>query len=200
MSQPPNQPPSSAPGPPPENFGRWPPGPYGWSPVSYHEMVRSKVLAPGIAMIVLGSFGLVLSIFWEVWVPVLLPLLPPDMAPPPQIKTFYFWFSLVIGSLSLIPNLGIIIGGIAMVRFRSRMVAMMGAVMAMLNMCQLGIFGLGVGIWALVILTQADVRAAFQAAQNEAAGAVSLSAPQTCTEPDTPDSTTGQTNTGTAES
>ena len=200
MSQPPDQSPSTAPGPSPEDFSRWPPGPYGWGPVSYPEMVRSKVLAPGIAMIVLGSFGLVLSIFWEVWVPVLLPLLPSDMAPPPQIKTFYFWFSLVIGGFSLIPNLGIIIGGIAMVRFRSRTVAMMGAVMAIINMCQLGIFGLGIGIWALVILTQSDVRAAFQAAQNAAAGAVSFSPPQTRTEPDAPDSTTGETNTDTAES
>ncbi len=199
MSQPPNQPPSSAPGPSPEDFGPWPPAPYGWRPVSFQEAIRNKVLAPGIAMIVLGGFGVVTSLLWGVGGPFFFTLFPPKETHPLEANVF-IWFSIILGCLALILSVGIVLGGIAMVRFRSWKLAMTGAILALLSFCPLGVFGLGVGIWALVILTQADVRAAFQAAQNEAAGNTSALSQQTRTEPAAPDSETGQTNTGTAES
>ena len=71
-----------------------------------------------------------------------------------------------IASLAtLAPSVLVLIGGLKMLRFKSRAWAIAAAILAMI-FPPLHLIGIPVGIWALVILTQQDVRNAFGLAAN----------------------------------
>ncbi len=130
------------------------------------ESVRGKVLAAGGAMIALGSYGVLVSIWFMTlgfWGPVFLS--DDDIHLRHLGEVFLFWFGLFFGGMGLLPNLVVLAGGVAMVRFRSRPLALAGAILALVNSCQLGVFGVAIGIWALIVLTSPEVKAAFEEAR-----------------------------------
>jgi hypothetical protein len=67
--------------------------------------------------------------------------------------------------VTLAPSVLVLIGGLKMLRFKSRAWAIAAAILAMI-FPPLHLIGIPVGIWALVILTQQDVRNAFGPAAN----------------------------------
>ena len=68
-------------------------------------------------------------------------------------------------SLSLIANIFILIGAIKMKNLRSYGLAIAASILSILFQCGCCCLGLGAGIWALVILSKPEVKAAF--AQNK---------------------------------
>jgi hypothetical protein len=71
----------------------------------------------------------------------------------------------IVSLATLAPSVLVLIGGLKMLRFKSRAWAIAAAILAMI-FPPLHLIGIPVGIWALVILTQQDVRNAFGLAAN----------------------------------
>ena len=126
---------------------------------------KGKVMAPAIALLVVGGLGLALSIFSCIWSMV---APPPVVDPnaPPFVQQFMQGgvgpLALAIQGVFLVVNGLIIAGGIQMLRLRSYTLSMTSTILAMINIgncCCL--VGIPVGIWGLVILLQPDVKAAF---------------------------------------
>jgi hypothetical protein len=70
--------------------------------------------------------------------------------------------SVVMGIIFLVLNLFVFAGGIAMVRRKVYALAMIGAFLSLVNFNECCcLFSIPVGIWALVVLFQADVKASF---------------------------------------
>jgi len=70
----------------------------------------------------------------------------------------------IIQSIFVVVAIGILLGGIQMLRLKARGLAIAASVLSMINIgsccC---ILGLPIGIWALVILLMGDVKQAFDA-------------------------------------
>jgi hypothetical protein len=135
----------------------------GYPGAGYRPDVRSKLIGPGIGMIVGGTLALL-----YVAVAIIMLAVSPDAfmmgeAPKNEAERVGYW----VGVLSVIV-LGTIFyglevaGGIAMVMGKGRPLALAGAIAGCMpcNVCC--VFGLPFSIWALVVLNQSDVRAGFQ--------------------------------------
>jgi len=143
--------------------------------VPYREAAGNAAVAPGIALLVIGTLGLLAALYYLLVIGRLDPQemqamlkqqAPPDMpaeqveqigqlAFGPPARTFHGVFAGV--------NLLIIMGAIAMLSRRLYAVAVLGSVLAIVNIegccCLLGI---PVGIWSLVVLLRPEVSAAFR--------------------------------------
>ena len=154
-----------------------PPNPYsspsaGWSnqPSSdvgpLMERVRTKVMVPAIFIIVLASLGLLAGIFGAVNALVSDPP-PVDPDAPEMMRQFAQGqvgpVAAAMQAFFVVLNIGIILGGVFMLRFKMWPLALGASILSMLNFgnccC---VFGIPVGIWALVILLMPDVREAFR--------------------------------------
>ena len=123
-------------------------------------------MAPGIGLIITGALGMILS-----FVSIAIAL---TGAPPANDPELPEWLNgmqrgqhgpvaAVIQVCFVFLNLLIIFGGICLVRVKSRGTAITSSCAAMVNVgncCCL--LGLPIGIWALVILLQSDVKSAFE--------------------------------------
>jgi hypothetical protein len=118
--------------------------------------------------LVVASLGLVLSI-----VNIVIAVVSPPPAVDPNAPEFVRGFQQgTVGPVAIIIQSGfvvfngiIIAGAIQMMRFQSRVFAIVASIMAIVNVgtccCTLGA---PVGIWSLIILSMSDVSAAFDAA------------------------------------
>jgi hypothetical protein len=135
----------------------------GYSGAGYRPDVRSKLLGPGIGMIVGGTLALLYVV-----VAIIMLAVSPDAfmmgeAPKNEAERVGYW----VGVLSVVV-LGTIFyalevaGGIAMVMGKGRPLALAGAIAGCMpcNICC--VFGLPFSIWALVVLNQPDVKAGFE--------------------------------------
>ena len=126
---------------------------------------KGKVMAPAIALIVIGTLGVCGAIFSCVWSMVAEP--PPiDPNAPPIVQQFMQGgvgpLALAIQAIFIGVNLVILAGAVQMLRFKAWSLALTSTILAMINIgncCCL--VGLPIGIWGLVILLQSDVKAAF---------------------------------------
>ncbi len=89
----------------------------------------------------------------------------PDVKPEdlPRIFEVLFARGAIFFGVDLVPNLFILIAAIGMIGLRWRGVTLTGSILAVIpcfSPCCL--LGIPIGIWALVVLNQADVRQAFQ--------------------------------------
>ena len=84
-------------------------------------------------------------------------------------RTVEYVQSGVFGALGLTLDVFILIGGLRMQSLRGRTLAMVGAICAIIpanSCCCIGMpIGMPLGIWALMVLTNADVKAAFEASK-----------------------------------
>jgi len=84
---------------------------------------------------------------------------------PEDLRNFYVRFGLILGVIWGVAALPTLLGGILTCARRARGLAIFGAIVAMLPVaspsCCL-LIGLGVGIWALVVLLSPDVKASFR--------------------------------------
>ena len=156
-SNPYGQPPYGAPNPySSPNFAG---GPGGRPPLG------AKVMAPAIALLVVGIIGIAASLF-----NVAFSFQEPDVDPnaPPFLQEMQKGSAgpqaAVIQSIFVLVNAFIIFGAVQMMRLKMRVLAIAATVVAMLNIgscCCLP--GIPIGIWSIVILLMDDVKAAFDA-------------------------------------
>jgi hypothetical protein len=129
------------------------------------QAIKNKVMPPAVAMIVAAVIGLAVTVFnfaYSFQEPVIDPNLPP------------FWQDAMKGSTGptasivqaafMLVNVLIIFGAAQMLRCRMWGLALMAAILSMINAggccC---ILGLPFGIWSVVVLSQPDVKQAFAA-------------------------------------
>jgi hypothetical protein len=135
----------------------------GYAPVAPFN--KGKVIAPAIALIVVGTLGIGMSIFSAAMALVgEAPQVDPEM--PEFFREFQRGgFGPMAAVLQLIfigVNVVLVAGAIQMLRLKTWTFALVSSILAMINFgscCCL--VGLPVGIWSLVILLQNDVKAAF---------------------------------------
>ena len=154
----------------PDRATRPPPtgtGPGTGTPAAGRADVESKVKPAAIALIVVAGLkflsALTTSALFLGLNPLLanievlseIPLLDEDVADGGWIASL----------VTLAPSVLVLFGGLKMLRFESRAWAMAAAILAMI-FPPLHLIGIPVGIWALVILSQQDVRNAFGLAAN----------------------------------
>jgi hypothetical protein len=167
MNYPPPQgmPPYGPPGGGAPPFGAPPPGgppPFGAPPPMGVADPRGAVQGPGIAMIVLGVlvlFGQAAYLVMQLLGTGLSAVGGGDVA-----GVFSGVVGMVFTALWMVLSGILIFGGIKMKNLQSYGLAMAAAVIAMLP-CTIGwccLFGLPIGIWALVVLMKPEVKAAFR--------------------------------------
>ena len=129
--------------------------------------VQSKVKPAAIALIVVAGLklfsALTTSAVFLGWNPLLkqidvlseIPLLDEIVAEAGGLSSL----------VTLVPSILVLIGGLRMLQFKSRAWGIAAAILAMI-FPPLHLIGIPVGIWALVILSQQDVRNAFSPAAN----------------------------------
>jgi len=145
-------------------FGGARPG-FGPTQPAFASRPTGKVWAPAIALLVVGSLGLLMSIFSVVTA---LAGQPPAVDPdlPPMFQEFakgaHGPAAAIVQILFVGLNLCIIGGAVQMIRFKTWPFGLTASILAMINFgsccCLLGV---PVGIWSLVILLQGDVKATF---------------------------------------
>ena len=130
------------------------------------QPLGAKLMAPAIGLLITGLLGIgftIASIFLAFGPP------PPiDPNAPPFLQEFQKGANgpqaVAIQSIFIFVNIFILFGAAQMMRQKMRGVGIAAAVVAMLNFgnccCLLGI---PIGVWSLIILMQADVKAAFDA-------------------------------------
>lgn len=149
--------------------------------------IKSKLMLPGILLILLGvvplGLGVIGGINWalgglETQVEEQIrqfnemvdanPNVPADERQQQKdlfakVMRGYLQYMPVFLPVGLLGNLLVVAGGISMIRVGSRGLAMTGAILAMLPfMTCCCVAGLPIGIWSLILLNNADVKAAFQ--------------------------------------
>lgn len=153
------------------NFGNSSPNPYAsptgfsHSPPPPNQPSTGKILAPGIALIVVGAIGLIASVFNVIFALVVEPQVDPNA--PEFVRQMQAGaagpMTAVIQAVCVFMNLFIIFGGVQMGRVSMWGVALGASIVAMVNFgtccC---VVGIPIGIWSIVILTQEDVRQLFK--------------------------------------
>lgn len=135
------------------------------------------VLAPGIALLVVGFLGLLLNSFrllnlvlagqrgMEAQIQqsqaIFQQLMPGAENPFAQLQPqSLFLMSLAIAGLFFLADVLVILGGLQMVRGRKYGLALTGSIVAMIN-CACCFLGFPFGLWALIVLLRPDVRNLF---------------------------------------
>ena len=137
-------------------------------PAAYPDLLtyaRERVSGPAIALIVTGALGLALQLLGLVGN--LIQLSVPAMAPDPEMMPFGPAFgpgvNVGFGILGLALAILIIVGAAKMKNLQSYALAMTSAIVALVPcISPCCCLGLPFGIWALVVLSDAQVQAAFR--------------------------------------
>jgi hypothetical protein len=117
-------------------------------------MIRSKVQGPAIGLIVIGSLNLVLLGLFIVGF--IFGSLEGELDEDALIG-----FA-VLMPLLLLKSVPVIYGGLQMMKLRSYAAAMTAVILSFLPCCYCYIIELPIAIWAVVVLSDSYVRAAFQ--------------------------------------
>ena len=146
-------------------------------PSNVRDRVRLRVMIPGIFLILLGLLSLGLSGLGLVNIvsnteEAMKPMYDTiaqiyknnPQGVPPFDEFVKQYAPLIIGVyvVQVLGNLLILLGGISMVRLRGYGLALTGAVVASLGLCSILCSSLPLGIWAIIVLINSDVKAAFR--------------------------------------
>jgi len=151
------------------------PNPYSPNPThsaGHDPQALSKLKAPGVALIVIGSLGLLLLGAYFALTLVMvsngaIPLeAPPEMTEPVERNAHYAGAlgSIIIMGLNVLLQIVVILAGVAMVRGKGRGVALTGSILSLIPCfsSSLCIMGIPFGIWALVVLMDHNVKRVFK--------------------------------------
>ncbi len=155
--------------------------PRGRSSESQRQAARGMVVAPGIILIVIGIFNLfsgVSGLFMgfavnavsaedlEVQMRKQNPKQVEDLKKAGftvrDVQVWESWGFMITGVVSFVLALIIIAGGACMLGLKAWPLAVLAALLALISPGGCCIFGMGAGIWALVVLFNSDVRAGYR--------------------------------------
>ncbi len=163
------------PGPAPGGYGGYPPPPPGYGPAPYpgdQTPPEVRVRAPGMALMIWGGVGCLFSLvtlinLWSTQEIVGIEQFQ-EMATAmgTELDTKLLFSSQMFFSvLSVAINGLIFFGGMRMRLLRNYYLAMTAAILALIPCwvpCCFGLIGMAIGIWALVVLTNSEVKNAFR--------------------------------------
>ena len=128
----------------------------------------AKVKGPATFMLVLGIISLVLAPLSVLYQFIAGQNSYDDL--PPELRDFFLQFSgassLISNAISFITNILIVVGALKMKKLESYGLAMTASILCLVCDCGCCLLGLGAGIWALVVLSDAQVKAAFKTARS----------------------------------
>jgi hypothetical protein len=144
------------------------------------ERVRVRVMIPGIFLILIGALSLGLSGYGlvglatnpeEAMKPGYEMMVQFNKNNPGAVPPFdeyvkqYAPMAVGMSAVMVLGSLLILLGGIAMCRLRGYGLAMTGSITAAIGLCSMNCFCLSLpfGIWAIIVLINSDVKAAFRA-------------------------------------
>jgi predicted Zn finger-like uncharacterized protein len=133
---------------------------------------KSSVMGPAVALIVVGSLGLVYAIINLIvnFLGIAGPFNAPGRQPgfgqqpgfgPPVDPNVYQVIVILVTLVMLLWGGLVLFGGIQMLRLRSFGMAMAGSIVAIIPCNPCCLFGLPFGIWALIMLNYPEVKRAF---------------------------------------
>jgi len=130
---------------------------------------HSKIKIPGIALIVVGSIGLLLATAYGILSVVAVvsgAAVPPPEMQGAEVQGFYVgaYGVVVLCFLNAFFQILIIMGGVAMVRAKGRGMAMTGAIFSVIPCLSSSVCLLGIpfGIWSLIVLSDSNVKQLFK--------------------------------------
>ena len=136
------------------------------------QQAKSKLKPPGIALIVVGSIGLLCTGGYFLVSVALMASGAPEFKPPPELKDpleingFYvgLYGALFAMALNSLLQIFVILGGVAMLRAKGRGMAWTGSVLSVIPVLTSSccVLGIPVGIWALIVLSDANVKRVFK--------------------------------------
>jgi hypothetical protein len=134
------------------------------APPSLAARAKGKVMPPAIALIVVGSLGLLMSLINLVAATVMEAQVDPNA--PQFLQDMQQWqtgpLAAVVQGAFAVVNIVILAGAAQMIRMRNWGLAMTSTILAMVNIgtccC---VIGLPIGIWSLVVLLNDEVKSAF---------------------------------------
>jgi hypothetical protein len=169
------------PGAPPEPAGGNPfapsgPGPFTpadsdnpYQPPSQYvdPTAAARVSGPAIALIITAALGIVMTVLGLVWNLFIVALVPAGHgmghhADDPTMMMFSGASGIVSGIVGILMAVAVIAGAIKMKKLENYGMAMAAAIIAMIPCNCCCVLGLPFGIWALVVLNDANVKAAFR--------------------------------------
>lgn len=133
--------------------------------------VRRMLLLPGLGLLICGILGTIriLDVLQEVW-----RTGPEGMNKSLQNMPFselfvqrpspesLFAATLVVGAAFLLISIGMVVGGVQMLRLRNYWLAIAGSILGIVNIVSFCFSG-PIGLWSLMVLRLPEVRAAFDA-------------------------------------
>jgi hypothetical protein len=132
--------------------------------------VRRMLLLPGLGLVICGILGAIhlVNALNEIWASgpegmnKSLDSMPLKnwVVAPPSPEVVYFG-TLFIGVVFLLISLGMVVGGIQILRLRTYWLAIAGSILGMLNLSFC--FSAPLGVWSLMVLRLPEVRSAFEA-------------------------------------
>lgn len=122
------------------------------------EQALRAVKAPAIALVIYAAVAETLTLVSLLWQMIAQESFENAMAQQPEwARKMSFALSIIV--LVLIPI--VLIGGLKMMKLQSHGLALAAAIVAMLPLTCCCVFGLPIGVWALIVLLRADVKAGF---------------------------------------
>ncbi len=112
---------------------------------------------PGIAFLIVGILGLLIGLLY-----VIQAIMGRTIFAPAQVQQTPPLALWVAAFVTLLWGAVVTLGGVKLMQLQSRGSVMVAAIFAMLPYNPCCLFGLPIGIWALVVLARPDVKAAFQ--------------------------------------
>jgi hypothetical protein len=128
------------------------------------EAAKSKAFPPGIALIVIGAIGLLGMGAYFFLTMYLFNTQPEMYAPPPGTDEGPHYFGVYMGFAGLAINallqIIVILAGVSMVKGKGYGMALTGSIVSVIPCCgsSLCLLGIPFGIWALVVLSDANVK------------------------------------------
>jgi tRNA A-37 threonylcarbamoyl transferase component Bud32 len=140
------------------------------TPAVARSDVQSKVKPAAIALVVVAGLKILSALTTGALLLGLNPLLKhiDALSEIPLLDEVVAETGSIASLVTFVPSVLVLIGGLKMLRYESRAWAMAAAILAMI-FPPLHLIGIPVGIWALVILSQQDVRNVFGSAANTSA-------------------------------
>lgn len=130
------------------------------SSAEFHAYAAARVSAPATGLAVTGALGLAIHLVGTIRNVLSLPM--PGFVPDPDMAMISTELAVFLGVVWILLSVIVIVGAVKMSTLQSYTLAMTAAIVAMIPCVSCCVLGLPFGIWALVVLADRRVHAAFR--------------------------------------
>ena len=139
-------------------------------PVLPVQDMKSRILAPGVALLVVGILGFLAMAGTFSMVLISFAFNPAILEPQgielseeeKQIQSTMLFITIGYYGVSALAQIPVILGGIGMIRCKWKSMVYFGSIISVIPCCSsFFVIGIPFGIWALVVMSDSNVRASF---------------------------------------